>query len=74
MRDQLTPDQERALRFEAPSYLSNIRVVLMETLEPGNIGSAARAMKGMGLTDLRLVNPRLGWNESGRGAQICDEF
>lgn len=33
------------------------RVVLVETSHPGNIGSAARAMKAMGLTDLRLVAP-----------------
>ena len=37
--------------------LKNIRVVLVRTYHPGNIGSAARAMKTMGLTDLRLVNP-----------------
>ncbi|MCA0976419.1 RNA methyltransferase [Halomonas denitrificans] len=38
--------------------LSNIRIVLVQTYHPGNIGSAARAMKTMGLTDLVLVNPR----------------
>lgn len=37
--------------------LSNIRTVLVRTHHPGNIGSAARAMKTMGLTDLALVNP-----------------
>lgn len=37
--------------------LKNIRVVLVRTYHPGNIGSAARAMKTMGLTDLVLVNP-----------------
>lgn len=41
-----------------PASLSNIRVVLCQTSHPGNIGSAARAMKTMGLTDLRLVAPR----------------
>jgi tRNA/rRNA methyltransferase len=39
------------------SLLSNIRIVLMETSHPGNIGAAARAMKTMGLGDLVLVNP-----------------
>jgi TrmH family RNA methyltransferase len=34
-----------------------IRVVLCRPSHPGNIGSAARAMKAMGLTDLRLVAP-----------------
>lgn len=37
--------------------LQNVRVVLSHTSHPGNIGAAARAMKTMGLTDLRLVNP-----------------
>jgi tRNA/rRNA methyltransferase len=34
-----------------------IRIVLCRPSHPGNIGSAARAMKTMGLTDLRLVAP-----------------
>jgi TrmH family RNA methyltransferase len=38
-------------------HLSRIRVVLVETRTPGNIGSTARAMKTMGLTTLYLVNP-----------------
>lgn len=38
--------------------LSNIRVVLVETSHPGNIGSVARAMKTMGLSRLVLVNPK----------------
>ena len=37
--------------------LSNIRIVLVKTFHSGNIGSAARAMKTMGLSDLCLVNP-----------------
>ena len=39
--------------------LGNIRVVLVETFHPGNIGSVARAMKTMGLHDLVLVSPRV---------------
>lgn len=38
--------------------LARIRIVLMSTQHPGNIGSTARAMHNMGLTDLALVNPR----------------
>ena len=38
--------------------LDRISVVLVETLQPGNIGSAARAMSNMGLSRLKLVNPR----------------
>lgn len=34
-----------------------IRIVLVETSHPGNIGAAARAMKTMGLSQLALVNP-----------------
>jgi TrmH family RNA methyltransferase len=37
--------------------MSRIRIVLCRPSHPGNIGSAARAMKTMGLTDLRLVAP-----------------
>ena len=35
-----------------------IRVVLLHTSHPGNIGAAARAMKNMGLSELHLVKPR----------------
>jgi TrmH family RNA methyltransferase len=35
-----------------------IRIVLIETSHPGNIGAVARAMKNMGLRELHLVNPR----------------
>ncbi|MFT6914425.1 MAG: tRNA (cytidine32/uridine32-2'-O)-methyltransferase [Motiliproteus sp.] len=38
--------------------LSNIRIVLINTFHPGNIGAAARAMKNMGLSELYLVDPR----------------
>ncbi|MBT5197054.1 MAG: tRNA (cytosine(32)/uridine(32)-2'-O)-methyltransferase TrmJ, partial [Gammaproteobacteria bacterium] len=34
-----------------------VKVILVETSHPGNIGAAARAMKNMGLTELVLVNP-----------------
>jgi len=42
----------------ARNTLANIRIVLIQTSHPGNIGSAARAMKTMGLSDLYLVNPK----------------
>lgn len=38
--------------------LENIRIVLVETSHSGNIGSAARAMKTMGLSQLCLVSPK----------------
>jgi tRNA/rRNA methyltransferase len=38
--------------------VSRIRIVLCRPSHPGNVGAAARAMKTMGLTDLRLVAPQ----------------
>ncbi len=37
--------------------MSDIRIVMVNTSHPGNIGAAARAMKNMGLSQLYLVNP-----------------
>lgn len=37
---------------------ANIKIVLVNTAHPGNIGGAARAMKNMGLAQLCLVEPR----------------
>ncbi|MFC0445767.1 tRNA (cytosine(32)/uridine(32)-2'-O)-methyltransferase TrmJ [Pseudidiomarina halophila] len=37
--------------------LDNIRIVLVNTSHTGNIGSVARAMKTMGLSQLTLVDP-----------------
>ena len=39
------------------TMLENIRIVLVNTSHTGNIGSAARAMKTMGLSQLILVDP-----------------
>ncbi|MCD6061332.1 MAG: tRNA ((32)/uridine(32)-2-O)-methyltransferase TrmJ [Moraxellaceae bacterium] len=39
--------------------LANVRIVLVNTSLPANIGAAARAMKTMGITDLRLVEPKM---------------
>src|SRR4029077_10800830 len=38
--------------------LSAVRIVLVATTHPGNIGAAARAMHTMGLARLVLVGPR----------------
>lgn len=38
--------------------MSSIRVVLINTTHPGNIGATARAMKVMGLKQLHLVTPK----------------
>jgi tRNA (cytidine32/uridine32-2'-O)-methyltransferase len=39
------------------SLLASIRIVLIQTHHPGNIGAVARSMKTMGLTELYLVKP-----------------
>jgi tRNA/rRNA methyltransferase len=46
------------LYVNLPDPLKNIRIVMCTTAHPGNIGSAARAMRTMGITDLALVNPK----------------
>ena len=56
---------------------SNIRIVLVNTTHPGNIGAAARAMKNMGLSRLYLVEPKTYPSEeatwrSGHASDILD--
>ncbi len=43
---------------QVAARLSHIRIVLINTSHPGNIGATARAMKVMGLQQLHLVNPK----------------
>jgi tRNA/rRNA methyltransferase len=68
--------------LNAARPLDNIRIVLVETSHSGNIGSAARAMKTMGLSRLYLVAPRCEIDDQARalasgavdvlaGAKIC---
>jgi len=40
------------------SIISNVRIVLVGTTHPGNIGASARAMKTMSQDNLYLVNPK----------------
>ena len=40
------------------AVLENIKIVMVNTTHPGNIGAAARAMKNMGLGKLVLVEPK----------------
>lgn len=42
----------------AMNHLENIRIVLVNTTRPGNIGGVARAMKNMGISRLYLVAPK----------------
>lgn len=39
--------------------MNHIRIVLVNTSHPGNIGATARAMKNMGLARLYLVSPKI---------------
>lgn len=39
--------------------LNHIKIVLVETSHPGNIGAVARAMKNMAMTNLCLVKPKI---------------
>lgn len=43
---------------QVPAASRRISFILCEPSHPGNIGSAARAIKTMGFTDLRVVAPR----------------
>jgi len=63
----------------------NIRIVLVNTSHPGNIGAAARAMKNMGLSQLVLVEPMLfpnadatarasGADDILQRAKVCDSL
>lgn len=59
------------------SFLPNIRIIMINTTLPANIGSAARAMHTMGLSDLVVVSPKLPIDEnsyanSAGGACILD--
>ncbi|HWT16257.1 MAG TPA: RNA methyltransferase, partial [Patescibacteria group bacterium] len=66
-------------------FLRPIRIVLIDTALPENIGAAARAMKTMGIEDLALVRPKLfpdqratalaaGADDVLANARICDSL
>lgn len=42
-----------------PTQAQLLRWVLVETSHPGNVGSAARALKTMGFEDLQLISPKI---------------
>ena len=46
--------------------LSQVRIVLVQTSHPGNLGAVARAMKVMGLTELVLVDPKCSIDDEAR--------
>ena len=56
MRKPHETHPEPVLTFGALPNLANVTVILVEPATAGNVGSAARAMKTMGLADLVVVN------------------
>lgn len=50
--------QDKNTQHLAARPLKQVKVVLVGTTHPGNIGSVARAMKTMGLSQLILVDPQ----------------
>ena len=50
--------QDTRSETQVAARLSHIRIVLLNTSHPGNIGATARAMKVMGMANLHLVNPK----------------
>jgi TrmH family RNA methyltransferase len=61
MRKPTEKHPEPALTFAPPATLANVTVILVEPAVPGNIGSAARAIKTMGLSDLVVLNGPTGY-------------
>ncbi len=56
------------------AFLDRVRIVLVNTTHPGNIGGAARAMKNMGMSQLYLVDPyRYPHDEATRRASNADD-
>jgi TrmH family RNA methyltransferase len=50
--------QDTRSEEQVAARLSRIRIVLINTTHPGNIGATARAMKVMGLKQLHMVTPK----------------
>lgn len=55
MKSKAAQDNRSSSRVA--DHLDRIRIVLIDTTHPGNIGATARAMKVMGVSRLHLVNP-----------------
>src|ERR1700687_390430 len=65
--------QKPVLYMNPASALDRVRVVLVETSHPGNIGSAARAMKTMGLSRLYLVMPKTVVNAQAQAMAVGED-
>jgi tRNA (cytidine32/uridine32-2'-O)-methyltransferase len=74
----LNENKQRLTILATSSALDNIRIILVNTTHPGNIGAVARAMKNMGLSQLYLVKPKKYPDEeavfrSGHAADLLDK-
>ena len=56
--------EKKAGRPDFLAALERLRVVLVDPKFPPNLGAVARAMKNMGVSDLRLVHPRAELNKA----------
>lgn len=76
---------ENLFKAKIDYMISNIRIVLVNTSHPGNIGATARAMKCMGFKELFLVAPKYfpsvdataraaGADDILAHAKVCDLF
>lgn len=70
MRKPNETHPEPSLTFTPPVNLANVTVILVEPAVPGNIGSSARAMKTMGITDLVVLNGPEKFYESGEAIKM----
>jgi TrmH family RNA methyltransferase len=70
MRKPTEKHPEPVLTFAPPENLANVTVILVEPAVPGNIGSAARAMKTMGLRDLVVVSGPKNFSEHQQAAML----
>lgn len=61
-QDSQCPPPSSGRSSDSPAE-TGLTVILVETRQSGNIGAAARAMKNMGLSRLKLVAPRQGITE-----------
>lgn len=57
--DYTKPIPSQPLTSKLSAFLAGIRIVMVNTTLPANIGSAARAMYTMGLQNLTVVAPKL---------------
>ena len=52
--------------------LNQFRIVLVEPINGGNIGSICRVMNNCGITDLTIVKPRetINWNDAKKNSHV----